>query len=64
LVAVGAYGEALQLLRRITADGEYYALSLVRASPNAGEFSCLPEVQAFYAGLGLPPLPNPPDSDC
>jgi TolB-like protein len=64
LVAVGAHDEALQLLRLFAADGEYYALSLVRASRNAQEFSCLPDVQTFYAGLGLPPLPNPPDSDC
>jgi hypothetical protein len=61
LAAAGAHDEALQLLRRYAAEGDYYALSLVRASRNTGGFTCLPEVQAFYAGLGLPPLPNPPD---
>jgi len=58
----GAHDEALQVLHRPSAqDVPYFSISLLRVSAITGDFNCQPYVQAFYAEVGLPPLPEPPD---
>ena len=61
LAAAGAHDVALSALRQSLArQMDLYPIALVRVSPLAGDFSCRPDVQAFYAELDLPPLPVPP----
>jgi TolB-like protein/Tfp pilus assembly protein PilF len=60
MAAAGAQDEALDLLReRLERGIDFYPPRLVSVSPLAGDFSCRPDVQAFYAELGLPPLHDP-----
>jgi hypothetical protein len=44
---------------------DFYPVALIRSSTLTGtltgDFSCRPDVRAFYAQLGLPPLPDRPD---
>jgi len=53
--------KALETLREIQErDPDYYPLALIRTSTLTGEFSCRPDVQAFFAASDLPPLAEPP----
>jgi hypothetical protein len=62
LAAAGAHEEALQALRdRLALGKDFYPARMVSISPLAGDFSCRQDVQAYYAELGLPPLPEPRD---
>jgi len=66
LAAAGAHDEALYALRRSLQERgpDFYRARLVSASTLTGGFSCRPDVQAFYAELGLPPSAEaPPCSD-
>ena len=61
LAAAGAHDEALQELRRRQQQGtDYYPARLISISPLARDFSCRPEVQAFFDDMGLPPSPAAP----
>lgn len=61
LAAAGAHDEALELMRwGVAHDGDYYSPALARAGTVTGGFACLPEVRAFFAELGLPPLADEP----
>jgi tetratricopeptide (TPR) repeat protein len=62
LAAAGAHDAALSVLRQsLERQVEYYRdVALVRFSPLTAGFACRPEVQAFYAELGLPPSPEAP----
>ncbi len=62
LAAAGMHEVALSLLReRRARQMDYYQLAMVRFSTLTADFSCRPDVQAFYAELGLPPSPEAPD---
>jgi tetratricopeptide (TPR) repeat protein len=62
LAAAGAPDAALSTLRQsLERQMDFYPVALVRSSAFTGEFQCLAEVQAFFAGLDLPPLPEPQD---
>jgi tetratricopeptide (TPR) repeat protein len=62
LAAAGAHDEALSVLRQsLERQMDFYPVALVRASTLVGNFSCRPDVRAFYAELGLPAQPNPED---
>ena len=59
LAAAGAHEEALEVLRWSQQHGtDFYPVRLASMSTLTGDFSCRPEVQAFYAELGLPPSPE------
>jgi len=60
LAAAGAYDAALSALRQsLERQMDFYPVALIRSSSLTGSFNCRAEVQAFYAGLDLPSLPEP-----
>jgi TolB-like protein len=66
LAAAGAHDVALSVLRQsLERQMDFYPVALIRSSTLTGtltgDFSCRPDVRAFYAQLGLPPLPDRPD---
>jgi TolB-like protein/thioredoxin-like negative regulator of GroEL len=62
LAAAGAHEVALDALRQsLGRQMDYYGVALVRSSPLTNGFNCRPDVQAYYADLDLPPLPEPRD---
>jgi TolB-like protein len=66
LAAAGVHDEALSVLRQsLGRQWDFYPVALIRSSTLTGtltgDFSCRPDVRAFYAELGLPPLPDRPD---
>jgi TolB-like protein len=62
LAAAGAHDVALSVLRQsLERQMDFYPVALIRDSPLTAGFACRRDVQAFYAELGLPPLPDPPD---
>ncbi len=65
LAAAGLHDEALNALRQsLERQLNLYPVALLRASTLTGDFSCRPEVRAYFAELDLPPLPDALDRDC
>ena len=62
LAGAGAHDGALEVLRSmfLQRGTDFYPARLVSVSPLAGDFSCRPDAQAFFAELGLPPSPDTP----
>jgi TolB-like protein len=59
LAVAGLQDQALNALRlRLERQMDFYPVALLRSSTLTSDFSCRPEVQAYYAELGLPPLPD------
>jgi TolB-like protein len=60
LAAAGAHDVALSALRQSLArQMDFYPVALIRASPLTGDFTCRPDVAAFFAQIDVPPLPVP-----